>query len=47
MELVTTMKEEESKKIEEAKAVTAARIQAKLEAERGQGKGMDKYKEVI
>ncbi|KAL2558038.1 Peptidyl-prolyl cis-trans isomerase FKBP20-1 [Forsythia ovata] len=38
-EVAAAVKEEEKKKREEAKAAAAARIQAKLEAKKGQGKG--------
>ncbi|WVZ06470.1 hypothetical protein V8G54_019816 [Vigna mungo] len=40
-ELAAAVKEEEKKKREEAKAAAAARLQAKLEAKKGQGKGKD------
>ncbi|PIN03919.1 FKBP-type peptidyl-prolyl cis-trans isomerase [Handroanthus impetiginosus] len=43
-ELAAAAKEEEKKKREEAKAAAAARIQAKLEAKKTQGKGKGKAK---
>ncbi|CAN6705065.1 hypothetical protein FF1_041292 [Malus domestica] len=43
-ELVAANKEEEKKKREEAKAAAAARIQAKLDAKKGGGKGKGKAK---
>ncbi|KAF3433678.1 hypothetical protein FNV43_RR24781 [Rhamnella rubrinervis] len=43
-ELVAAAKEEDKKKREEAKAAAAARIQAKLDAKKGQGKGKGKGK---
>lgn len=41
-ELAAAVKEEEKKKREEAKAAAAARIQNKLEAKKGKGKGKSK-----
>ncbi|KAG8390847.1 hypothetical protein BUALT_Bualt01G0126000 [Buddleja alternifolia] len=43
-EVGAALKEEEKKKREEAKAAAAARIQAKLDAKKGQGKGKGKAK---
>ncbi|KAM1182970.1 hypothetical protein ACFX19_001402 [Malus domestica] len=43
-ELAAANKEEEKKKREEAKAAAAARIQAKLDAKKGGGKGKAKAK---
>ncbi|GMY08482.1 peptidyl-prolyl cis-trans isomerase FKBP20-1-like [Fagus crenata] len=43
-ELAATVKEEEKKRREDAKAAAAARIQAKLDAKKGQGKGKGKAK---
>ncbi|KAL6581070.1 hypothetical protein OROMI_006993 [Orobanche minor] len=43
-DLASAVKEEEKKKREEAKVAAAARIQAKLDAKRGQGKGKGKPK---
>ncbi|KMT18356.1 hypothetical protein BVRB_2g025120 [Beta vulgaris subsp. vulgaris] len=43
-EMAAAVKEEEKKKREEAKAAAAARIQAKLDAKKGQGKGKGKAK---
>ncbi|KAK1270574.1 Peptidyl-prolyl cis-trans isomerase FKBP20-1 [Acorus gramineus] len=43
-EMVAANKEEEKKKREEAKAAAAARIQAKLDAKKNQGKGKGKSK---
>ncbi|XVE52646.1 hypothetical protein DITRI_Ditri02bG0139400 [Diplodiscus trichospermus] len=43
-EIAAAVKEEEKKKREEAKAAAAARIQAKLDAKKGHGKGKGKAK---
>ncbi|GAB4831821.1 hypothetical protein Ancab_005836 [Ancistrocladus abbreviatus] len=43
-ELAAAMKEEEKKKREEAKAAAAARMQAKMESKKVQGKGKSKAK---
>ncbi|CAL9075142.1 unnamed protein product [Musa acuminata var. zebrina] len=43
-EMIAASKEEEKKKREEAKAAAAARIQAKLESKKHQGKGKGKAK---
>ncbi|XP_010922289.1 peptidyl-prolyl cis-trans isomerase FKBP20-1 [Elaeis guineensis] len=43
-EMTAALKEEEKKRREEAKAAAAARIQAKLEAKKHQGKGKGKAK---
>ncbi|CAN1746897.1 Peptidyl-prolyl cis-trans isomerase FKBP20-1 [Linum perenne] len=43
-EMAAATKEEEKKKREEAKAAAAARVQAKLNAKKGQGKGKGKSK---
>ncbi|CAA2997663.1 peptidyl-prolyl cis-trans isomerase FKBP20-1 [Olea europaea subsp. europaea] len=43
-ELAAAVKDEEKKKREEAKAAAASRIQAKLEAKKGQAKGKGKSK---
>lgn len=43
-EIAAASKEEEKKRREEAKAAAAARVQAKLESKKGQGKGKSKAK---
>ncbi|KAL6326832.1 hypothetical protein AAG906_011009 [Vitis piasezkii] len=43
-EMAAATKEEEKKRREEAKAAAAARVQAKLDAKKGQGKGKGKGK---